>query len=110
YYNEHPGMLDSIIKAYTRRRDLCCTRLNAMGLHCPKPGGAFYVMPDVHEATGMDGAAFSMKLVEEKSVATVAGSTFGSYSGNRIRISYALDDQKLGEALDRVEDVVKISG
>ncbi len=110
YFNEHPAMLDGVITSYSARRDLCYDRLNSMGLLCPKPGGAFYIMPDVHEATGMDGATFSMKLVEEKSVATVAGATFGSYSGNRVRISYALDDRKLAEALDRIEHFVSTVG
>ncbi len=32
---------------YNRRRQLICSGLNAMGLKTSKPGGAFYVFPDV---------------------------------------------------------------
>ena len=102
YLLENPSFLDEHVATYAARRDTCHARLNEMGLTCPKPGGAFYIMPDV-SATGMNGDEFSSKLVDGHGVAVVPGSTFGQYSGNLVRISYALREDLLDEALNRIE-------
>ncbi len=101
-----PSSLDPVIKAYQKKRDACHARLNEAGLDCPKPRGAFYIMPRV-DATGMDGNTFSQRLVETSGVAVVPGNGFGKYSSNHVRISYALDDLKLDDALSRIERFVK---
>ncbi|HME52357.1 MAG TPA: pyridoxal phosphate-dependent aminotransferase [Candidatus Lokiarchaeia archaeon] len=106
YVLENPAYLDEIIAAYQHKRDTCYTRLNEMGLSCNKPGGAFYIMPDI-SVSGMDGDTFAQELVEKKGVAVVTGSAFGQYSKNHVRISYALDDQLLSDALDRMEQFVQ---
>ncbi|MHA1680749.1 MAG: pyridoxal phosphate-dependent aminotransferase [Promethearchaeota archaeon] len=103
---DDPNLIKDIVNSYKARRDLCHARLNEMGLSCPKPGGAFYIMPSVKES-GLDGNAFSEKLVEKKSLAVVPGKTFGQYSRDRIRISYALQEEKLLEAMDRLSDFMK---
>jgi aminotransferase len=77
-----------------------------MGLECPKPRGAFYIMPRV-DGTGLDGAEFSRQLVETSGVAVVPGGGFGKYSKGFTRLSYAIDDQRLDEALSRIERFVK---
>ncbi|MFX0100616.1 MAG: pyridoxal phosphate-dependent aminotransferase [Candidatus Hodarchaeota archaeon] len=100
---EKPDLIDDIIKVYQKKRDICYKRLNDMGLACPKPGGAFYIMPSV-ASTGLSGFDFSEKLIEEKGVAVVPGGIFGSHSKDRMRISYALGESLLAEALDRIED------
>ncbi|MBN2154128.1 MAG: pyridoxal phosphate-dependent aminotransferase [Candidatus Lokiarchaeota archaeon] len=103
---KEPASLDPVIKAYQKKRDACYARLNEAGLECPKPRGAFYIMPRV-DATGMDGAAFSRRLVESSGVAVVPGGGFGKYSANHVRVSYAIDDLKLDDALSRIERFVK---
>ncbi|NMC07510.1 MAG: pyridoxal phosphate-dependent aminotransferase [Candidatus Lokiarchaeota archaeon] len=101
-----PASLDPVIKAYQKRRDACHVRLNEMGLECPKPRGAFYIMPRV-DSTGLDGATFSQQLVESCGVAVVPGGGFGKYSKGHVRISYAINDNLLDEALCRIERFVK---
>jgi aminotransferase len=103
---KNPASLDPVIKAYQKKRDACHVRLNEMGLECPKPRGAFYIMPRV-DSTGLDGAAFSQQLIEKCGVAVVPGGGFGKYSKGHVRISYALDDKRLDEALSRIERFVK---
>jgi aspartate/methionine/tyrosine aminotransferase len=49
---------------------------------------------------------FSMKLMEEKGVAVVPGNIFGSYSNNKLRISYATELDKLKEAMNRIEEFI----
>src|SRR5439155_24847957 len=48
---------DPMRQSYEERRNLVVNRLNAMGLHCFNPGGAFYVYPDV-SSTGLSGKEF----------------------------------------------------
>ncbi|MHA1698625.1 MAG: pyridoxal phosphate-dependent aminotransferase [Promethearchaeota archaeon] len=98
---ENGDFLKDTIQKYERKRDICYKRLNEMGLSCPKPGGAFYIMPSV-QSTGMDADSFSEKLVKEQGVAAVSGNTFGTFSQYNVRISYALDDDKLIEAMERM--------
>ncbi|MHA1793222.1 MAG: pyridoxal phosphate-dependent aminotransferase [Promethearchaeota archaeon] len=101
----NPRFLDDIVASYEKKRDTCYKRLNEMGLSSARPGGAFYIMPSV-KGTEMTGSEFSEGLVKEKSVAVIPGNIFGSFSGDHVRISYALDDLKLAEALDRIDDFV----
>lgn len=106
YVLENPRYLDMTLESYQNKRDTCYTRLNEMGLSCNKPGGAFYIMPDV-ATSGMDGDTFAQELIERQGVAVVTGSAFGQYSKNHVRISYALDDQLLDEALNRMEQFMQ---
>lgn len=97
--------LKDSIHAYQKRRDTCHAALNDMGLRCSKPGGAFYIMPDV-SGTSLDGAAFSKGLVEQQGVAVVPGATFGSHSTDHVRIAYTVGDETLDEALTRMRAFV----
>ena len=106
YARDNPGFLSETIKAYQHKRDICYKRLNEIGLNCPKAKGAFYVMPSV-ASTGLSAAGFSEKLIKEKGVAVVPGGTFGKFSLDKVRISFALDDKSLNEALDRIESFMK---
>jgi aspartate/methionine/tyrosine aminotransferase len=103
---KHPSYLDSIIVAYQKKRDTCFKRFNEMGLRAPKPRGAFYIMPDV-ASSNLDGSTFSQQLMDAKGVAVVPGAGFGRYSKNNVRISYAIDDKRLEDALNRIESFVK---
>jgi aspartate/methionine/tyrosine aminotransferase len=44
--------------------------------------------------------------MKDYGVAIVPGDTFGSFSGNMIRISYATEISKLEEAMNRIEKFV----
>lgn len=92
-------------REYARRRQLVHRRLNAMGLDCRKPDGAFYIFPSIR-STGVDSATFAVKLLEEEKVAVVPGTAFGSVGEGHIRISYASSYDNLKEAMDRMERFV----
>ena len=81
-------------------------RLNKMGFDVVKPKGAFYIMPSA-KPFNMTGQEFSMGMMKEKGVAIVPGDIFGSYSNDRLRMSYATAREKLVEAMDRIEDFLK---
>lgn len=99
--------------AFRRRRDLVVAGLNAAGLPCPTPEGAFYVYPSVADCIGKTSAGgraistdedFALALLEEEGVATVFGAAFGL--SPFIRISYATGDDILRDALERISRFV----
>jgi aminotransferase len=97
---------DAILKSFDERRIFVYKRLKDMGFNVVKPRGAFYIMPSV-KTFNLSGQDFSTKLMEDKGVAVVSGDTFGSFSNDRIRISYATKFDKLKEAMNRIEEFIK---
>ena len=90
---------------YHRRRDLVVRRLNAAGLSCRAPGGAFYVFPSV-ASTGLGERDFAYGLLESQSVAVVPGTAFGEGGRGFVRASFATGYDQLVEACDRIERFV----
>ena len=89
---------------YGQRREYMLARLEAMGLTCPRPEGAFYVFPDISRF-GMDSEEFCIRLIEEGGLAAVPGSCFGTEG--HIRLSYCYSDTDLKESLDRLEKFIR---
>ena len=88
---------------YDERRRYLVDRLNAMGLTCFEPRGAFYAFPCV-KSTGMDGEQFALALLDAKNVAVVPGGAFGDSGKDFIRISYAYSVEAIKKALDKIEE------
>ena len=87
---------------YDLRRRYIVDRLNAMGLTCFEPEGAFYVFPSI-AVTGMDSEPFCERLLREKHVAVVPGTAFGECGEGFVRISYCYSIQHITEAMGRME-------
>ena len=85
------------------RRRYIVDRLNAMGLTCFEPEGAFYVFPSI-AVTGMDSETFCERLLREKHVAVVPGTAFGECGEGFVRISYCYSIQHITEAMGRMEE------
>ncbi|MGI8605020.1 MAG: aminotransferase class I/II-fold pyridoxal phosphate-dependent enzyme [Verrucomicrobiales bacterium] len=88
-------------ESYELRRNLVLGRLNAMGLPTFRPGGAFYVFPDIR-GTGLSSKEFAVRLVNEQNVAVVPGSAFGPSGEGFVRCCYATALPKLETALERM--------
>jgi aminotransferase len=97
--------VQSMREQYHRRRDMVVGRLNAAGLACRAPGGAFYVFPSV-AATGLGDRDFAYGLLESQSVAVVPGTAFGENGRGYVRASFATGYDQLVEACDRIERFV----
>ena len=95
----------SMREQYHRRRDLVVGRLNAAGLACRAPGGAFYVFPSV-ASTGLGDRDFAYGLLNSQSVAVVPGTAFGENGRGFVRASFATGYDQLVEACDRIERFV----
>jgi aspartate aminotransferase len=111
--NADPKVLDEMIGAFKSRRKLVLDALSEIpGLVSNKPGGAFYVFPNVSSFFGksFNGRKISnsdelcMYLLEEGLVALVGGDAFGD--PNCMRISYAASEKTLTEAMKRIKNAL----
>ncbi|MBN2301395.1 MAG: aminotransferase class I/II-fold pyridoxal phosphate-dependent enzyme, partial [Lentisphaerae bacterium] len=91
---------------YERRRNFICASLNEIGLKCHIPKGAFYAFPSIANC-GLSSKEFSLRLLDEESVACVPGTAFGASGESFIRCSYATDMSEIKEAVKRIESFVK---
>jgi aspartate/methionine/tyrosine aminotransferase len=65
------------------------------------PDGTFYIFPDIRQ-TGLTSQEVSDLLMEEFSVAVVAGTAFGSLGEGHVRLTYACPDDVLDEGIERL--------
>ena len=94
--------MKSMRDQYHLRRDMVVGRLNAAGLACGSPGGAFYVFPNV-SATGLTEREFAYGLLDAQRVAVVPGTAFGENGKGFCRACFATSYEQLVEAATRIE-------
>ena len=94
--------VEDMIADYDRRRRFFVHGLNAIGLDCYEPRGAFYAFPSVRRF-GLSSEEFAERLLMEERVAVVPGTAFGPSGAGYVRCSYATALPQLKEALVRME-------
>ncbi|WP_313637598.1 aminotransferase class I/II-fold pyridoxal phosphate-dependent enzyme [Paenibacillus sp.] len=94
-------------QCFDERRKLLVSGFRSIGLPCHEPAGAFYAFPSIAH-TGLKSEDFALQLLREVGVAAVPGHVFGAGGEGYIRCSYAASLQKLTEALERIEDFMKV--
>ena len=97
------GEMVRMVNEYEQRRNVITTSLNAIGLNCLKPEGAFYVFPNI-SVSGMTSTEFAQALLKEEKVAVVPGTAFGSgeFADNHVRCSYASSMDQIETACERI--------
>jgi aminotransferase len=98
-----------MVAQYDARRRLIVGGLNALGLACRMPEGAFYAFPSI-AGTGLDSETFAERLLHQERVAVVPGNAFGDCGEGHIRCSYAASVADLEEALRRIGRFVRQCG
>ncbi|SHJ96162.1 pyridoxal phosphate-dependent aminotransferase [Desulforamulus aeronauticus] len=102
--------VQAMVVEFEKRRNYMLGRLNAIaGITCPKPGGAFYLYPNVATYFGKTYQGKSVNnatdlanlLLEIAEVAVVPGIAFGG--DDFIRLSYATSMENIKEGIDRIE-------
>ncbi len=93
-----------MVAEFRRRRDLLVRGLNGLGIKCASPDGAFYAFADVSEYGS--GEKIAELLLNKAFVATTPGAAFGEAGNDFIRISYATSQERIREALRRMEVVL----
>ncbi len=94
-----------MVQAFRARRDRVVERFRteAPGVEFVDPHGAFYFFFRVDGISGEDdfgGMTFCERLMQEEGVALVPGAAFGD--DRWVRLSYAVGDRELDDALDRI--------
>ncbi|MBN1294893.1 MAG: pyridoxal phosphate-dependent aminotransferase [Candidatus Latescibacteria bacterium] len=96
------GSQDSVAEmtaAYKKRRDAVVDILRKHGLYQYTPSGAFYILIDISR-TGRNSTDFAVELLNKKKVAVAPGETFGQTTKNYIRVSFAIEIEKLKEGMN----------
>ncbi len=96
--------IQTMTTTFEKRRSLCLdTFAQIPGVVCPSPQGAFYVFCDVgalYNEKVPGSTALCTMLLEEAGLALVPGAAFGN--DRCVRLSYALNDEDLARALDKL--------
>ena len=72
------GYYQQLREDYTKRRSLILPMLEAAGLRCYQPHGAYYVITDISSFGFPDDVSFVRHLIQNAGVASVPGSSFYS--------------------------------
>ncbi|APA89042.1 MULTISPECIES: pyridoxal phosphate-dependent aminotransferase [Paraburkholderia] len=92
---------------YRRRRDAVFQRLNAVqNLQCLLPEAGIFMMIDIR-GTGIGTHDFTWQLLREKGVSLLDASRFGPTANGFVRLALVVDEPKLNEACNRIEDFVR---
>jgi aspartate aminotransferase len=94
-----------LVVAFRRRRDLLVSRIRAElpGTEFVEPHGAFYFffrVDGLREKDTVTGSLFCEQLMKQEAVALVPGAAFGD--DRWVRLSYAVSDRELEDAVDRI--------
>ena len=99
---QHPET-EAMHREYRERRDLVCSRINAMpGLACSWPEGSMFLLVDVR-GTGLDGENFAWGLLDQVGVSLLPGTGFGASVTGHVRFSLTMPIAVLADACDRIE-------
>lgn len=93
----------NMVMAFDERRKIIVEGLNSLpGFSCADSAGAFYAFPNI-ESTGMTSKEAQDKFLNHIGIATVAGTSFGSWGEGFLRFSYANSKENIDEALCRIK-------
>ena len=93
----------SMYDEYEQRRNIVVDGINSIhGLSCITPGGAFYVFINIKK-TGMTSESFCDYILEDAGVAILPGTSFGEFGEGFVRICYAVNQDKIKNALERIK-------
>jgi aspartate/methionine/tyrosine aminotransferase len=95
-----------MVAAFAERRRYIIGALNSLpGVRCVQPGGAFYAFPNISD-TGYGAQELQNILLDRAGVATLAGTSFGEYGRDYLRISYANSLENIETAIARMREVL----
>ncbi|HET8907627.1 MAG TPA: LL-diaminopimelate aminotransferase [Ktedonobacterales bacterium] len=86
---------------YQRRRDRVVAACQRIGLQVATPEAGLYVWPRIPE--GRTSTEFAYDLLDHAGVAVTPGTNFGSGGEGYVRISLTVPDERIDEAMARLE-------
>ncbi|VTR93717.1 aspartate tyrosine aromatic aminotransferase : Aromatic amino acid aminotransferase OS=Desulfosporosinus sp. HMP52 GN=DP73_21835 PE=4 SV=1: Aminotran_1_2 [Gemmata massiliana] len=96
-----PTVATDLSERFNAKRQYTLDRLRAMKLEPEQPGGGYFVWVPVSNLN-VDGRTFAEKLLKEERVLVGPGGAFGPSGAGHIRVSFAADEGRLREGLNRL--------
>ena len=93
--------IDHMLAVYERRRKQVLATLKKIGIDFDPPKGTFYLWVPVPQ--GMTSLEFTNRLFEKTAVVVASGTAYGCYGEGFVRISLTVPDDRLSEAMRRIE-------
>jgi LL-diaminopimelate aminotransferase len=93
--------IDRMLQVYTTRREMVLKSLAKIGIVFDPPKGTFYLWVPVPK--GMTSLEFTTLLFDKAAIVVAAGTAYGQYGEGYVRISLTVPDNRLAEALMRIE-------
>lgn len=93
--------IDAMLEIYGRRRNAVLNTLRKIGIDFHPQPGTFYLW--VPTPKGISSLDFTNRLFEKTAVVVAAGPAYGQYGEGFIRISLTVPDERLDEAMARIE-------
>ena len=97
--------IDRMMAIYARRRQMALDAFKRMGIPVKAGMGTFYLWVPVPD--GQSSAAFAIRLLEKAHVLVTAGTAYGQYGEGYFRVSLTVSDDRLAEALERMDRCLK---
>jgi len=95
-----------MVRQFDERRQVIVRELNSLpGVRCADAAGAFYAFPNI-SGTGMTAREAQDRFLEDAGVATIAGTSFGSWGEGFVRFSYANSTENILEAIRRIRAIL----
>ncbi|MFD1336792.1 pyridoxal phosphate-dependent aminotransferase [Oceanobacillus iheyensis] len=93
--------VENIVNLYQKRRDALITECKRIGWDINAPQGSFFAWLPV--PNGFTSETFADYLLNEVDVAVAAGNGFGTFGEGYIRVGLLVDEQRIVEAIKRIE-------
>jgi len=93
-------------RVYERRRDLLVKALRSVGMEADPPKGTIYLWVRVPE--GYTSASFTQQVLEQADVVVTPGAAYGPSGEGYVRLSLTVPDERLAEAVRRIEERVRL--
>jgi LL-diaminopimelate aminotransferase len=93
-------------RVYERRRDLLVEALRSVGMQADPPKGTIYLWVPVPR--GYTSASFTRQVLEQADVVVTPGAAYGPSGEGYVRLSLTVPDERLEEAVRRIEERVRL--
>ena len=98
-----PEVVDAMAEEFCTRRDQAYEALQKLpGVKVHKPGGTFYIFPDISQIT-QDSRQFALDLLDKEQVVVIPGEAFGPSGKGCLRIALTVNQEVLKEAFERIQ-------
>lgn len=98
---EDQKCVEELVDRYEKRRNVFITACRNIGWNVEAPTGSFFAWLPVPE--GFTSEGFADYLLDKADVVVAAGKGFGEYGEGYIRVGLLMDEDRLEEAVKRIE-------